>query len=166
MRDIYKNPIFYYALAPILAGLWPLLVWGVYLPQAEEAWDSDQKLYKEATASIVEILDKDPDRLKIVAETKSLGRFAYAEAVDRATNLCRIPSSNYRLSTGSIVTSGGKETQQARVNLIDVGIVQVAQFLSTIQSMWVNLSCERIRLTKKAGMPDLWDMDVTFQYAY
>jgi len=166
MRDMYKNPILYYVLAPILAGLWPLLVWGVYLPQAEEAWDSEQKLYGEATASIVEILDKDPDRLKIVDETKSLGRFAYAEAVDRAANLCRIPSSNYRLSSGSTVTSGGKESQQARVSLIDVSIVQAARFLSTIQSMWVNLSCERIRLTKKAGMPDLWDMDVTFQYSY
>ncbi len=166
MRDLYKNPIFYYVLVPILAGLWPLLVWGVYLPKAEKAWEDDRKLYNEATASIVEILEKDPDRLKIVEESKSLGKFAYAEAVDRAANLCQILSSNYTLSTGSMVTSGKKESQQARVNLMDVSIVQAAKFLSTIQSMWVNLSCERIRLTKKPGMPDRWDMDLTFQYHY
>ena len=32
MRDLYKNPIFYYVLVPILAGLWPLLVRGVLPP--------------------------------------------------------------------------------------------------------------------------------------
>lgn len=166
MQDIYKNPIFYYVLAPLLVGLWPLLVWGMYLPGAEAAWEDDQELYEEAVASIVEILDKDPDRLKIAAESQGLGKFAYAEAVDRVANLCRIPSSNYTLSTGIPVTSGGRESQQARVRLIDVSIVQAAKFLSTIQSMWVRLSCERVRLTKKAGMPDLWDMDLNFQYEY
>jgi hypothetical protein len=166
MRDVFKNPVFYYVLAPILVGLWPLLVWGMYLPKAEKAWEDDRKLYNEAKTSIVEILEKDPDRLKIAAESKSLGRFTYAEAVDRVANLCRIPSSNYTLSTGIPVTSGGKESQQARVNLVDVSIVQGAKFLSTIHSMWVNLNCDRIRLTKKPGMPDRWDMDLTFQYSY
>ncbi len=166
MHDIHKNPILYYVLAPLLVGLWPLLVWAVYLPRAEAAWEEDQQFYRDATDNIVEILEKDPDRLKIAAESKSLGKFTYAEAVDRVANLCRIPSSNYTLSSGNIVTSGGKETQQARVRLIDVSIVQAARFLSTIQSMWGNLNCERVRLTKKAGMPDLWDMDLNFQYEY
>ena len=166
MRDIYKNPMFYYVLAPIIVGVWPLLVWSMYLPKTEKAWDDDKRLYEEAEVAIIEIRDKDPDRLTIVEETKSLGKFAYADAVDRVANLCRIPSSNYTLNSGNIVTSGKKESQQARVSLAGVSIVQAARFLSTIQMMWVNLSCERVRLTKKAGMPDQWDMDMTFQYDY
>ncbi len=166
MSDIYKNPMFYYILVPALVAAWPLLVWGMYLPRAQQDWTEDQRLYDEATANIIEILEKDPERLKIAETTKSLGKFTYAEAVDRVANLCRIPSSNYTLNSGSIVTSGKKESQQARVSLVDVSIVQAAKFLSQIQSMWVNLSCERVRLTKKAGMPDQWDMDMTFQYDY
>lgn len=166
MRDIYKNPMFYYVLVPIIVGVWPLLVWSMHLPKAEKALEDDKRLYGEAEVAIIEIREKDPDRLKIVEETKSLGKFAYADAVDRVANLCRIPSGNYTLNSGNIVTSGKKESQQARVSLAGVSIVQAARFLSTIQMMWVNLSCERVRLTKKAGMPDQWDMDMTFQYDY
>lgn len=166
MRDIYKNPMLYYVLAPVLVGLWPLLIWAMYLPRAQQAYRTDEKLCEEATVTIMEILEKDPERLEIAAESKSLGKFAYSEAVDRVANLCRILSSNYTLNTGTTVTSGDKESQQARVGLMDVSIVQVAKFLWTIQSMWVNLNCERARLTRKAGMPDQWDMDMTFRYDY
>jgi hypothetical protein len=166
MRDIYKNPMFYYVLAPILVGAWPLLVWGMYLPKAKTTLEGDKQSYADATANIIEIIDMDPGRLDIAKTTKSLGRFTYAEAVDRAVNLCRIPSKNYRLSTGNMVVSGKKESQQARVSLVDVSIVQGAKFLSIIHSMWVNLSCERLRLTMKEGVPDTWDMDVTFKYDF
>jgi hypothetical protein len=36
MREVYKNPMLYYLLIPVLVGIWPLLVWGVYLPRAEQ----------------------------------------------------------------------------------------------------------------------------------
>ena len=32
MKDVYKNPILYYILVPVVVALWPLLVWSVYLP--------------------------------------------------------------------------------------------------------------------------------------
>ena len=166
MRELYRNPMVYYMLAPVLIAVWPLLVWGVYLPRAERGWEQDQKLYADATNHILDILDEDPERLKVAEESRELGKFAYAEAVDRVANLCRIPSGNPDLTTGNIVTSGSKETQQARVGLTDVGIVQAARFLSTIQSMWVNLTWDRVKLTKKDGMPDQWDMDLAFKYDY
>lgn len=166
MRDLYRNPILYYVLAPILVSLWPLMVWAVYLPRAQTAWSEDKRLYAEANETIVKIIEKDPDRINLVKDTKSLGKFAYAEAVDRVANLCGIRSGNYTLNTGNIVTTGKKQSQQARVGLVGVSIVQAARFLSTIQSMWVNLSCERLKLTKKPGVPDEWDMDMTFRYDY
>lgn len=166
MREIYRNPMLYYVLAPILVLAWPLLVWGLYLPRAQSQWDKDQGFYEESTGHILEILDRDPDRLKVAKATQSLGKFTYHEAVDRAANLCRIPSGKLDLRTGNIVDSNRKEIQQARVSLTDVTIVQAAKFLSTIQSMWVNLTCERLKLSKKDGMPDQWDMDLTFKYNY
>ena len=166
MRELYRNPMLYYVLAPILVSIWPLLVWGIYLPKGEEAWQQAQRLFYEAQDLLVELLEKDPGRLQDALVSKELGKFTYAVAIDRAANLCRIPSGNLNLTTGSIVPSGGKKTQQARVGLGDIGIVQAAKFLSTIQAMWVNLTCDRVKLSTKEGMPDQWDMDLNFKYDY
>lgn len=166
MQEIYKNPMLYYVLAPIAVLAWPLLVWGVYLPRAQSDWDKDQGFYQEATGHLLEILERDPDRLERAKVTQSLGKFTYHEAVDRVANLCRIPSGKVDLRTGLPIKVSKKEVQQARVSLSDIGIVQAAKFLSTIQSDWVNLTCERVKLSKKDGMPDQWDMDLTFRYNY
>ena len=166
MRELYRNPILYYLLVPVLACAWPLLVWGFYLPRAQEDWKKDNESFWKARDLIVEIMEKDPERMAAAEETRKLGKFAYAEAVDRVANLCRIPSGNWNQTTGSIVISSGKKMQQARVSLQDVSIVQAARFLSTIQAMWVDLTCDRVKLNKKEGMPDRWDMDLNFMYAY
>jgi hypothetical protein len=166
MRELYRNPMLYYVLAPILVSVWPLLVWGFYLPQTEETWEQDKQLYGDAQNLILELIEKDPDRLKQARETQKIGKFTYAEAVDRVANLCRIPSGSWDLTTGNMVTSGTRGSQQARVGLSDVGIVQAARFLSTIQAMWVNLTCDRVKINKKEGMPDLWDMSLNFKYDY
>jgi len=166
MRELYRNPMLYYALIPVLAGAWPLLVWAYYLPEAKATWERDQQLYGEAQALMVELLEKDPDRLNAAEESQKLGEFTYHEAVPRVANLCRIPSAKVNLSTGDIVKSAGKKTQQARVSLSDVNIVQTARFLSTIQSMWVTLTCDRVKLSKREGMPDQWNMDLNFKYDY
>ncbi|MHC4518445.1 MAG: hypothetical protein ACYTAS_07650, partial [Planctomycetota bacterium] len=105
MREIYRNPMLYYVLAPILVLAWPLLVWGLYLPKAQSEWDRDKGLAEEAKGHMLEIMNKDPDRLERAKATQSLGKFTYAEAVDRVANLCRIPSGKLDLSTGNIVTS-------------------------------------------------------------
>ena len=165
MRDLHKNPMFYYVLAPILVGLWPLLVWAAYLPRATDDREVDEVSYGEAQTAILEILEYDPDRLLIEAGDQGF-KFTYAEAIDRAANVCDIPSANYTYSASAISKSGGKETQGAHVSLDNVVIVQVAKFLSTLQSTWVNLTCERIRLNKQDGMRDQWDVDLDFKYSY
>ena len=55
MKDIYKNPIFYYILVPCLAALWPLLVWAVYSPAVERNLQDDREQYKLAEAKIMGI---------------------------------------------------------------------------------------------------------------
>jgi hypothetical protein len=166
MRDVLKNPILYYILAPILVGLWPLLVWGVYLPKIQRELSFDKDQYTNAENCMVEILTLDPHRLDASGDGKSSGKFTYYEAFSRVADRCRISSRNYNVNAGGKIKSGGKETQGAKVTLSDVGIVQICDFLSKIQSMWVNLECESLKLTKKEGTPDRWDADLSFKYTY
>ena len=166
MRDIYRNPISYYLLIPVLVALWPLLVWGIYLPGAERDREIEESLYIEGQTNIVDILRIDPDRLSFVDANDVSAEFSYGPAVDRVANLCRIPASNCNYKAGNIIVSDKKRRQDARVKLKDVSIVQAATFLSRIQSMWVNLTCDKVKLTKNKGMPDQWNVDFDFVYYY
>lgn len=166
MREIYRNPIVYYLLIPLLVGIWPLLVWGVYLPRAEDDREKERALCIEGQTRIVEILQVDPDRIELMDANNVTREFAYGSEVDRVANLCRILAGNCSINASNIILSQGKKRQDARVKLTNVSIVQAAKFLYTIQSMWVNLTCENIKLTKKKGMPDQWDVDFRFVYYY
>ncbi len=166
MKEVYKNPMLYYLLAPLLVAVWPLLVWAVHLPRTQESWDSEQSFFVEGQTYILDILRLDPDRLDFAGDSEVSGEFSYAKAIDRVANLCRIPAGKCDYSAGSIVPSGNKRKQQARVKLTDVDVVQAATFLSRIQSTWVKLTCDKVKLTKDKGLPDQWDVDFTFWYYY
>ncbi|OHB76710.1 MAG: hypothetical protein A2Z25_21780 [Planctomycetes bacterium RBG_16_55_9] len=167
MRDIYKNPILYYVLVPVIVGFWPLLVWAIYLPEAQTSVREHLSQYQEAIPIMMEILTLDPDRLELVDPNETAPEFTWG-AVDQVANKCRIPEKNCELRSGMIITSGGQKNQSATVYLRQVSIIEFAEFLSMIQLRWVNLTCERVKLTKKENMPDndLWDVDITFKYYY
>lgn len=166
MTDIYKNPTLYYILVPIIVALWSLLVWGVYLPNAERSWQTEKAQYNKAQSIIAEILTFDPDRLEFADSKTGAAEFDYASAVEKIASLCRIPSTNYKLSSRPIMNSGGQKSQSAQVSLKQVDIVKFAKFLSTIQLRWANLQCAKVKLTKKKGLPDAWDVDLEFKYYY
>jgi len=167
MRDIHRNPILYYLLIPVLIGVWPLLVWGVYLPTAGQALAEDCELLAKAVKDINDILELDPDR--VIPDTdpnRVVGEFAYGKALDRVANLCSVPASSCSFTAGKPTTVSGKRRQDARVKLKDISIVQAATFLSKIQSTYVGLQCDQIKLTKRKGMPDQWEVDFQFIYYY
>jgi hypothetical protein len=167
MRDLYKNPILYYVLVPVLVALWPLLVWAVYLPNAHRSAQEHTSQYQKAEPIMMQILTLDPDRLEFVDSNDTASEFSWT-AVDQVANRCKIPESKCDLRSGLPITSGGQKNQSATVNLRQVSITEFAEFLSTIQLRWANLQCERIKLTKKENMPDndLWDVDITFKYYF
>lgn len=167
MKDIYKNPILYYILVPIVVALWPLFVRGVYLPDAEDNWQAEKAQYNKAQDIMAEILARDPDRLEFADLKAGAAEFDYAVAVEKVASLCGIPSTNYKLSSGIIITTGGRKSQNATVALRDVDMAKFARFLSTIQFRWANLQCVQLRkLKKKKGLPDRWDVDLEFKYYY
>lgn len=167
MKDIYKNPIVYYILVPVIVALWALSVWAVRLPEAKRSLKREQGEYSKAQNIMLEILTLDPDRLEFADASSAAAEFDYANAVDRVASFCRIPSTSYKLSSGPIITRGGKKSQTATVGLKDVSITKFAKFLSTIQLRWADLECVQLRkLKKKAGFPDRWDVDLEFKYYY
>jgi len=166
MKDVFRNPIFYYILAPALVALWPLLVWAVYLPRANSSCERAKKDYQKGQEIMLEILNLDSERLAFADANSAASEFSYATVVDRVATLCKIPSANYKLSSGIIITTDGQKSQSAKVVLKDVDILKFAKFLSTIQVRWTKLQCTQLKLTKKKGLPDLWDMDIDFKYYY
>jgi len=166
MREVYKNPMLYYVLIPVLVGLWPLLVWGVYLPRAEQSRETEGGLCVEGQDRIMSILQLDPDRTIDQSKGQITAPFDYGSTVTRVANLCQIPPSSCPFTAQRPIVSGGKKRQDARVELKNVGIIQAAKFLWTIQSMWATLQCEDVKLTKNKGTPDQWNVDFRFVYYY
>ncbi len=166
MKEFYKNPTFYYILVPVIVALWPLLIWGVYLPSARQNWQLESSQYKKAQGIITEILTLDPDRLEYADSQDAAAEFDYASAVEKIADLCGIPSTSYKLSSGIIMTSSGQKSQSAKVGLKQVDITRFAKFLSTIQLRWANLQTVKVKLTKKKGLPDTWDVDLEFKYYF
>ncbi len=166
MKDILKNPNLYYIVAPIAIALWPLFIWGVYLPRSEHQWDSQKKQYNKAQKVITEILILDPDRLVFAGADNASAEFGYARAVEKSASACRIASTSYKISSGMLITSGGQKSQNAKVVLKDVSVAKFAEFLSNIQFRWANLQCVQVKLTKKKGLPDIWKVDLDFKYYY
>ncbi|MFH1370144.1 MAG: hypothetical protein ABII09_02495 [Planctomycetota bacterium] len=166
MKDIYKNPQFYYILVPVVAVLWPIVIWGVYLPAARARFRNDEGQYHKAQEVIDELLTVDPERLDFTQEKGASANFDYATAVQQAAQFVSIPAAGYRLSSSPIITSKGQKSQSANVSLKDVDITKAARFLSTIQLRWSSIQCTKMTLKKKKGLPDLWDVDFNFKYFY
>jgi hypothetical protein len=166
MKDIYKNPVFYYVLAPVLVALWPLLLRTVWLPGAGKSWNLEKKQYEDSQAVITEILTLDPERVEFANTKNAKAEFDYAIAVEKIASLCQIPASNYNLSSGMVVTTSKQKSQSAKVGLKQVDIGKSARFLSMIQLRWAKLQCVQVKLDKKKGLPDMWDIDLDFKYYF
>ncbi len=167
MKEIYKNPILYYLSIPALVAIWPLLICTVYLPHTGHNWNEQKNQYIKAQKIITEILALDPERLEFSGSDEAEAKFDYAVAVEKVASLCRIPTANYKLSSGIIITTKKQKSQRANVRLKDVEITKLARFLSTIQLRWANLQCIQLKkLQKKKGLADSWDADLDFKYYF
>ena len=168
MKDIYKNPILYYIAVPVIVALWPLLVWAVYLPNAQKDIKEQVDKYKQAEPIMMEILTLEPDRLEFADANDTTADFTYGEAIDRIASLCRIPPSKYDLSSAMVITTRGQKSQSASISLKEIDIRKFARFFSMMQLRWANLQCERLKLSKKQNLPDndMWDIDIQLKYYY
>ncbi len=164
MKDIYKNPLFYYILVPAVVGLWPLVVGVFYLPAAEKALRDDLQYGQQARQKVERILTLDPDRL--AKQTKPASDFEYYRAIEQVAKAVRIAPASYKLSSQPPHITQGKKVQTCRVELKGVSINQFAEFLSALQMRWPALQCRQIVLTAAKGTPDVWTVAVDFRYHF
>lgn len=169
MKDIYKNPILYYIAVPVIVGLWPLLVWAIYLPNAQKDIGEQVAQYEQAKQVMDKIYTLEPDRLEFADANDTASDFTYREAINTIANRCGIPPSKCNINTSMPITnSSGQKSQSASVDLREIDILKFARFLSKIQLRWSNLQCERLKLSKKQNLPDndMWDIDIELKYYY
>lgn len=165
MKDVLRQPMFYYIAAPILLAVWPLLLWLYYMPHTDDTWDKEQKIYTQARQLAQEILTLDPERQAYSDEKKTSG-FDYTVAINAAAKKLGIASSNYTISSKPIQRSRGQRTRDCQVIINEIEITDFARFLSNLQLTWANLQCQRVTLTKKEALPDAWKVDLTLKYYY
>jgi hypothetical protein len=167
MKEMLRNPMFYYVMVPLCVAFWPVSVWTQYLPEAEDSVSLWAERKVEAETLMLDILRRDPQRLEQNQEKGGQVEFSYAAAVDRVARLCGIRTQQYEVTTRARIGGGDRpETQAASIGLSDVGIEQSANFLWKIQLQWPGLECTGIKLTHKKGQKDVWDVDVEFKYEY
>jgi len=168
MKDLYKNPTLYYILVPILVGIWPLLAWAMYLPNAKEALKDELDASKKGQGVALRILILDPERADVPDANDAPGDFSYLAAVDKIAGVCGIPASKYKVTTGMTITKEGRKSQSARLKIEEIGVVQLAQFLSLIQYKWGALQCVKTIMSKGKSetRSDAWTVDLDFNYYF
>ncbi len=168
MKDLHKNPILYYILLPILVGIWPLLLRAVYLPNAKQTLKADLEAAKRGQGIALRILTLDPERADTGGANDAPADFSYAAALDKVAGVCGITASQYKLTTGMIVTKDNQKSQIAHLRIEQVGIAQLARFLSLMQYKWSTLQCDDLTLSKlkTETRPDVWTAEIKFNYYF
>jgi hypothetical protein len=166
MKDIFKKPIFYYVLVPLIIGLWPVWLLCLGVPASKTGFQKEIKDYNEAEKLIGEILGElDPQRLDYAKTKKSGDVFDYTTAIDQVTRLCRIAPNNYKLSSSPVRSiKGGQKSQDAAITIDRIDIERLARFLSVMHMRWVNLQCTNLTLVKLKDEKDTWKADLRFIY--
>ncbi len=166
IKEELKNPIIYFIAVPLLIGLWPLMMWSVYIPDVENEWKDLNQDYLEGHDIMREILVLDPERVDLAKAKKNANKFDYAKVVADIAGSCGITASQYSLRAGLVNTSGRQKFRDATVNLKGIPIEKIAKFFSNMQLRWTNLQCVSLKLNKKKGLPNSWDADFDFKYYY
>ena len=165
MKDIYKQPIFYYVLVPIVVAIWPLWLFAVGLPSAEAKLQKEMKKYDDAEKLIEQILTLDPQRLDYAKANEGSSDFDYTTAIDQISGQCKISPSGYKLSSSPIRRmKGGQKSQDATMTIESIDIQKFAKFLSLMHMRWQNLQSTNLSVTKQKGQKDIWKVDLRMKY--
>lgn len=159
MKDLYRNPIFYYIAVPLLVAVWPLTVAFKYLPEMDQSLEDQKNYYVESETLIEEILTMDPDRLDYVDVNEGGTAFSYPMVIDKLAS-----SLGMRDAYTLIEQARTKEGQKANIKLEDISIQQCTKFLATLQMRWDKLKCSQFTLTKKREIKDQWTVTMSLAY--
>lgn len=167
MKAILKNPNLYYILAPVLAGIWALLAGAVFYPGSVKTYREEAKAEYEQSQDLIEkILTIQPQRLQYSVENASDRPFDFGEVITALTQAFEIPTSRYTLNVRGQVNRGGKDARSATMDIKEIDVERLAQFLSMMLMTWPDLKCEKLSLEKAKTGKDNWNVDLTLTYYY
>ncbi len=167
INDIHKNPMFYYVLVPVLAAIWPGLLFFQSLPEAQAELSKEKQYAVDVNNLVQQILTQDPIRLRDPKARDTGGRtFNYNNEIDRVAKACGIRSFKVDPSRIMTDTKSGRKSQTASIQLEDVGLVRTAIFISTLLGDWTDLECTKITLTLNRNAEDDWKVDLGFSYIF
>jgi len=167
MKELLKNPNFYYIVAPSVTLVFALMAAFVFYPRASAKWQDSESEFKEVQTKAEELLKLQPERLAYkVDETKTGEKFDFTVVINDFAKVFDIRESNYTTSVKGQVRKQGKMARSATVSIKSIDIEKLCKFLSTMLAYWPDLECDVLSLDKgKAGKDD-WKADLTLTYYY
>jgi len=166
MKDILKNPNFYYIAAPAAAAVFTLLAAFVFYPGAVNQWQDNKTEFNNSKELADKLLALQPDRLLAAGQAAAGETFDFTVVVNDFAKTFSISPANYTTSVKGEVKKQGKLARSATLSIKTIGIENLTKFLSTMLARWPDLECDVLSLDKgKAGKDD-WKADITLTYYY
>lgn len=168
INELHKNPMFYYILVPVVAVVWPSLLYFQSLPEAQKDLAKEKQFVEDVNTLVPQILALDPMRMRDPKAKDSGSRtFAYTTEVDRVAKACGIRSFKVRPVKPVKNKQTGRNTQTANVSLKDVDLVRTTIFISTLLGDWTDLECTKISMSlPNKTETDIWKVDLSFHYTF
>ena len=167
MKKYLKNPFFYYAVIPAVAGIWAVAAGMVFYPRASSSLQDSQAEYKAAEELLAQIIAVEPQRLVYKQEKgTAVVDFDFTQVVNEFASLFSIPSSNFTLNTRGETRRAGKRARSAVLSIKTIDVEKTTKFLSTMLIRWPDLQCEILSLDKLPQGKNNWKVDMTLTYYY
>ncbi len=165
-RDWMKSRNLYFLAVPAVLGLWILYVGLVSEPAAAKKQTDFETEYKMSQAALLSIIQFDPERLN-KKDRKGLGTdFDYSTAIDRLAREFSIAANQYEISSKKAAPKEGKMVQTADIKIKNVDIVKLTGFLSRLLTLWPDLECTELTLTRAKGAKDSWETSFKLTYYF
>lgn len=167
MKQYLKNPNFYYIAVPVLFGVWAILAAFVFYPASAQAWEDEKSEFETTKEWIEKLVALQPKRLAYKVDDKAKsGDFDFTVAIDEFAQVFRIPPSNYKLNVRGQVKKAKRLTRSANVDIKNIDVQTLAQFLSGLLLRWPDLKCEVISLQRTKNAKNTWKATLRLTYYY
>ncbi len=161
-----KNRNTYFVAAPILLGAWVLYSGLVSEPAAAKKKADFESEYKISQGALLNILSLDPERLSNKDKKERSSDFDYSTAMDRLAREYSIAANQYEVTSKKASPKEGKLVQTADIKIKNVDIVKLTGFLSRMLTLWPDLECNELTLTRMKGAKDSWDTSFKLTYYF
>ena len=165
-RDWMKHRNMYFLAVPAVLGLWVLYLGLVSNPAAAKRQTDFEAEYKISQAALLNIIRLDPERLSKKDKKEPGSDFDYSTAIDRLAREFSIAANQYEISSKKAAPKEGKMVQTADIKIKNIDMVKLTGFLSRMLTLWPDLECTELTLTRVKGAKDSWETSFKLTYYF